>query len=38
MLLYANDRLWLIAFAAAVGIASKTLIRVPVGHAASATA
>jgi hypothetical protein len=32
MLLYANDRLWVIAFATAVGIASKILIRVPVGH------
>lgn len=31
MLLYANDRLWVIAFATAVGIGSKTLIRVPVG-------
>jgi enediyne biosynthesis protein E5 len=31
MLLYANDRLWVIAFAAALGVASKTLIRVPVG-------
>jgi hypothetical protein len=33
MLLYANDRLWPFAFAAALGIASKTLIRVPVGNA-----
>ncbi len=32
MLLYANDRLWPIAFAAALGVASKTLIRVPVGR------
>lgn len=32
MLLYANDRLWVIAFATAVGIGSKTLIRVPVGN------
>ena len=32
MLLYANDRLWVIAFATAVGIGSKCLIRVPVGH------
>jgi hypothetical protein len=31
MLLYANDRLAPIAFAAAVGIGSKALIRVPVG-------
>ncbi len=31
MLLYANDRLWVIAFATALGVASKTLIRVPVG-------
>src|SRR5436309_3355580 len=30
MLLYANDRLWPIAFAAALGVGSKTLIRVPV--------
>lgn len=30
MLLYANDRLWVIAFATAVGIGSKTLIRVSV--------
>ncbi len=32
MLLYANDRLWPIAFAAAVAVGSKTLIRVPVGR------
>ena len=32
MLLYANDRLWPIAFATAVGVGSKTLIRVPVGR------
>ena len=32
MLLYANDRLWPIAFASALGVASKTLIRVPVGR------
>jgi enediyne biosynthesis protein E5 len=32
MLLYANDRLWPIAFAAALGVASKTLIRVPIGR------
>jgi hypothetical protein len=31
MLLYANDRLWVFAFATALGVASKTLIRVPVG-------
>ncbi len=31
MLLYANDRLGVIAFAAALGVASKTLIRVPAG-------
>ena len=31
MLLYANDRLWPIAFATAVGIGSKAIIRVPVG-------
>jgi hypothetical protein len=31
MLLYANDRLAPIAFAAAVGIGSKALVRVPVG-------
>jgi enediyne biosynthesis protein E5 len=30
MLLYANDRLWVIAFATALGVGSKTLIRVPV--------
>ena len=32
MLLYANDRLWPIAFAAALAVASKTLIRVRVGR------
>jgi hypothetical protein len=32
MLLYANDRLWPIAFAAALGVGSKTLIRVPIGR------
>jgi enediyne biosynthesis protein E5 len=31
MLLYANDRLWPIAFATAVGVGSKWIIRVPVG-------
>ncbi|WP_205678726.1 hypothetical protein [Aquisphaera insulae] len=34
MLLYANDRLWPIAFAAAVGVGSKVLVRVPVGRGA----
>jgi enediyne biosynthesis protein E5 len=33
MLLYFNDRLWVVAFATAVGIGSKTLFRVPVGAA-----
>lgn len=32
MLLYANDRLWPVAFAAAVAIGSKILLRAPVGH------
>lgn len=32
MLLYANDRLWVVAFAAAVAISSKLLLRVPVGN------
>jgi len=31
MLLYANDRLWVIAFAVSVAIASKTVFRAPVG-------
>jgi hypothetical protein len=31
MLLYANERLWPIAFAAAVAIGSKVLVRIPVG-------
>ena len=31
MLLYFNDRLWVVAFAAAVAIASKTLFRAPFG-------
>jgi hypothetical protein len=31
MLLYANDRLWVVAFAVAVAITSKILLRVPVG-------
>jgi hypothetical protein len=33
MLLYANDRLWVVCFASAVAIASKTLFRVPVASA-----
>jgi hypothetical protein len=32
MLLYANDRLLPVAFAAAVAVASKTIFRVPVAH------
>jgi hypothetical protein len=32
MLLYANDRLWPIAFATALGVGSKTLVRVRVGR------
>ena len=31
MLIYANDRLWVVAFAAAVAISSKILFRVPAG-------
>jgi|SRR5215831_16900412 len=31
MLLYANDRLWVVAFASAAAVASKTLIRVRLG-------
>jgi len=31
MLIYANDRLWVVAFAVAVAISSKILFRVPVG-------
>ena len=31
MLLYANDQLWLVAFASSLAIASKTILRVPVG-------
>src|SRR5262249_44120040 len=31
MLLYSNDRLWVVAFATAVGIGSKTIFRVPFG-------
>ncbi len=33
MLLYANDRLWVVCFASTVAIASKTLFRMPVGSA-----
>lgn len=33
MLLYANDRIWVVCFASAVAIASKTLFRMPVGCA-----
>jgi enediyne biosynthesis protein E5 len=36
MLLYANDRLWVVCFASAVAIASKTLFRMPVGSAQGA--
>jgi hypothetical protein len=36
MLLYANDRIWVICFASAVAIASKTLFRMPVGSARGA--
>lgn len=32
MLLYANDRLWVVAFAAAVAIGSKVIFRAPVGR------
>ncbi len=32
MLLYANDRLWVVAFATAVAIGSKSLFRAPVGN------
>ena len=31
MLLYANDRLWVVAFASAVAVASKTIVRVRIG-------
>ncbi|HJQ69024.1 MAG TPA: RnfABCDGE type electron transport complex subunit D [Blastocatellia bacterium] len=31
MLLYANDRLWVVAFAAAIAISSKVIFRAPVG-------
>lgn len=33
MLLYANDRIWVVCFASAVAITSKTLFRMPVGNA-----
>jgi hypothetical protein len=33
MLLYANDRIWVVCFASAVAISSKTLFRMPVGCA-----
>jgi len=33
MLLYANDRIWVVCFASAVAITSKTLFRMPVGTA-----
>ncbi len=36
MLLYANDRIWVICFASAVAITSKTLFRMPVGSAKGA--
>jgi hypothetical protein len=36
MLLYANDRLWVVCFASAVAITSKTLFRMPVGTAKGA--
>lgn len=36
MLLYANDRIWVVCFASAVAIASKTLFRMPVGSAKGA--
>ncbi|HEV3121022.1 MAG TPA: hypothetical protein VGY53_03930 [Isosphaeraceae bacterium] len=32
MLLYASDRLWPFAFGAALGVASKAIVRVPVGN------
>jgi hypothetical protein len=32
MLLYFNDRLWVVAFAVSVAIASKFVFRVPIGH------
>ncbi len=36
MLLYANDGIWVVCFASAVAIASKTLFRMPVGSAKGA--
>ena len=36
MLLYANDRIWVVCFASAVAIASKTLFRMPLGSARGA--
>ena len=36
MLLYANDRLWVVCFASAVAITSKALFRIPVGGAKGA--
>lgn len=36
MLLYANDRIWVVCFASAVAIASKTLFRMPVASAKGA--
>ncbi len=36
MLLYANERIWVVCFASAVAITSKTLFRVPVGSAKGA--
>jgi hypothetical protein len=36
MLLYANDRLWVVCFASAVAISSKTLFRMPVASAKGA--
>jgi hypothetical protein len=36
MLLYANERVWVVCFASAVAITSKTLFRMPVGSAKGA--
>ena len=36
MLLYANDRIWVVCFVSAVAITSKTLFRMPVGNAKGA--
>ncbi len=36
MLLYANDRIWVVCFASAMAITSKTLFRMPVGSAKGA--